>query len=216
MLALLPLMPNASVHAAAITSTYRTPIVIGTGADPDITTYDGMYYLLFNSDQPASEVRMRVAASLAGLADATDIVVWTPPPSMPQICCDVGWGGYLLPYSGRWYIYMQGDNGGSNPVLQSFVLESSGNNPLGPYAFKAFIPGVSGNYADGSYAAGGWQVGSQLYMFETGSGNGGIYVAKASNPWTLTSGFTLIDAVSNEDEGSSLRVHNGTVYDPGV
>src|SRR5258708_4706892 len=197
-------------------SNVRLPIVIGMGADPDIATYQGMYYMLYNGDHSGAEVRMRVAASIGGLADANDITVWAPPSSMPDICCHVGWGGYLLPYGGLWYIYMQGDDGNQSHE-RSFVLESSGASPLGPYTFKNYITGVVGTYG---YAASAWFVGSQLYAFQTY--NGGIYIAKASNPWTLTIGWTNIAQASSSwemadtrciDEGSSLIVHNGVVTD---
>ncbi len=176
-------------------SNVRLPIVIGMGADPDIATYQGMYYMLYNGDHSGAEVRMRVAASIGGLADANDITVWAPPSSMPDICWHVGWGGYLLPDGGLWYIYMQADDGNQSNE-RSFVLESSGASPLGPYTFKNYITGVVGNYG---YAASAWLVGSQLYAFQT-------YNAQASSSWEMADTRCI-------DEGSSLIVHNGVVTD---
>jgi GH43 family beta-xylosidase len=202
--------------AATPTTTAVLPLVPGTGADPDIQTYNGKYYMLYNGDHSGMEVRMRVAASLSGLADGADVSVWTPPSSMPDICCHVGWGGYLFPSGGHWYIYMQGDNG-DQLQAKSFVLESATSDPLSTYTFKAYIPGVVGSHG---YAAGPALVGSQLYMFQTYEG--GIYAAKASNPWTLTTGWTNVAQPASSgwecaggrciDEGSNILVRGSTVY----
>ncbi|GAA2243598.1 family 43 glycosylhydrolase [Herbiconiux moechotypicola] len=210
-----PAVPQAAV-AATPTTVATLPLVPGTGADPDIHTYNGKYYMLYNGDHSGAEVRMRVAASLSGLADGADISVWSPPPSMPDICCRVGWGGYLFPYGGHWYIYMQGDNG-NQAQSRSFVVESATNDPLSTYSFKAYIPGVVNN---NGYAAGPALVGSQLYMFQTYGER--IWAAKASDPWTLTTGWTEINAPASSgwecaggrcfNEGSNILVRGTKVY----
>lgn len=208
-------MPTATNVDAPATET-TLPLVPGTGADPDIHTYDGRYYMLYNGDHSGAEVRMRVASSLAGLADGMDVSVWAPPASMTDICCRVGWGGYLFPYEDRWYIYMQGDNGDQNQS-RSFVLESANSDPLSAYTFKAYIPGVVNN---NGYAAGPALVGDELYMFQTYGEK--IWAAKASDPWTLTTGWTTVNAPQPTgwecaggrcyNEGSNILVRGDTVY----
>jgi GH43 family beta-xylosidase len=202
--------------AATNATVANLPLLPGTGADPDIHTYQGKYYMLYNGDHTGTEVRMRVASSLAGLADGSEISVWTPPSSMPDISSHVGWGGYLFPSGGRWYIYMQGDDGDQNHG-KSFVLESANSDPTSTYTFKAYIPGVVNGLG---YAAGPALVGSQLYLFQTYEG--GIWAAKASNPYTLTTGWSKVAQAATSgwecangrciDEGSNIVVHGNKVF----
>lgn len=197
--------------ASANTTTFTGPLQPGYSADPDITYYNGNYYELYNQGID-SAITIRVASSIGLLATAPNTTVYTADSLTGG---DIGWGGFFFHYSSHWYIY---DNEFSTSPNRAFVLESSGDDPAGPYTFKAQLagPGAGNN----SYVNTAVLIGSQLYSIQTAdspSGHG-IYIATMSDPWTVSSAFTLIADPTNSwengiDEGSSVRVRNGTVYD---
>ncbi|MCU1491314.1 MAG: hydrolase, partial [Acidimicrobiaceae bacterium] len=210
---------NAS-PASATGTTFTAPLIPGSSADPSVAYYNGYYYMLYNQGI-SSRVTMRAATSLAGLGSAPNITVYTADSSTP--CCDIGFGGFLYHASGHWYIYDNGDNGDVNNSLQ-FVLESSGDDPLGPYHFKASFTNAPGPN-DSGYALNPFSVGGQLYATSTsigGGSNNSIYIATMSNPWTLSSSWTLIAAPASSgwecaggsciDEGGSAVVHGGRIF----
>lgn len=221
-LAILGLTVAGSTAAQASTaSQFSAPLTPGYGADPSMAYYNGNYYLLYNQGV-GNQVIMRKAGSLAGLKSAANIPVYTADANTG--CCDVGFGGFLFHYSGRWYIYGAGDDGNVNNS-QQFVLQSSGDDPLGPYSFAGTFAGP-GPYASG-YAINPFIANGQLYATSTSSGRGtyhnSIYIAKMSSPTTLSSSWSLIAAPASSgwecaagrciDEGSSIIIRNGVIYD---
>lgn len=211
----------AAAAAPTVSSSFSNPLVNGYGADPSMAYYNGAYYLLYNQGV-SNKVTMRKATSLAGLRSAPNITVYNADANTQ--CCDVGFGGFLFHDDGHWYIYDAGDDGNVNDSVQ-FVLESSGDDPLGPYVFKASFSGGPGPH-DSGYAINAFSVNGQLYATSTSNGDGtaynSIYIATMSNPWTLSSGWSLIAEPASSgwecadsrciDEGGSVLVKGSTIY----
>jgi GH43 family beta-xylosidase len=202
---------------------FQFPLVSGYSADPFIATYNGNYYMVYTKGNN-QEVRIRKAPSLAAMANSTtDVVMWaanSDPVNSP--CCNIGSGGYLLQRDGRWYYYNQGNTTGSVNDDFSFVLESAGLDPLGPYTWKARFtgPGPGGR----GYANAPLVINGNLYLSITasiGAGGNAVFLASMSNPYTLSSPWVRIAAPTQPwecannrciDEGSSVIERNGKVY----
>lgn len=118
------------------TRTFTNPLS-QRGPDPWLTYHDGSYYLATTTWN--STVTMRRASTLAGLATATDQVIFnlTRPNGAGTM-----WAPefHLLdgPNGKRWYFYY---TAGREPydlgTQRIHVLESAGLDPMGPYSFKA-------------------------------------------------------------------------------
>jgi GH43 family beta-xylosidase len=192
-------------------SSFSGPIVPNYSADPDAVFYNGNYYLLYNQGLD-NAITVRRATSLGLLNSSPNITVYT---ADSQTNGFIGYGGFFFHYSSHWYIY---DNEFAASPYRAFVLQSSGDDPIGPYTFLADLagPGPGNN----SYVNSAVLVNSQLYSIQTAdSPNGhGLYIATMSNPWTVSSGFTLISNPTNGwengiDEGGSFRIRGNTIYD---
>lgn len=202
-------------------TTFSAPLVNGYGADPSMVydNQDGYYYLTYNRDD-TNDMVMRRARSLAGLATAPNIVIYSATANFGYT--GMGTGGFLKHFGNRWFIY-NGTHEKGNAVL-----ESAADNPLGPYHVKASIPGGPGPNNSG-YAFESVNIGGRYYGLETSNGGptgNSIYITTMSNPWTVTGMWHLLTSPSNQptgtswqchggciNEGSSVIVHGGKVFD---
>lgn len=155
------------------------------GADPFMVVHNNSYYLLVSRQDRINIIK---ADSLGSLSDAPETTVY-------QASGEVGnvWAPEMHflngPNGGRWYIYYTAGNRDNFDGQRTFVLESSGTDPLGPYTPKGrlFDP-QNDNYAiDGTV----FEQNGQLYFLWSGgdsptpSSPANIYIAPLSNPWTL-------------------------------
>jgi GH43 family beta-xylosidase len=129
---------SPQVHSQQ-TSTLRNPLNINGGADPWLTYYDGNYYLAATTW--ASEWTMRKSPTLAGLKTAEPQRIYFE--TDPSRCCNF-WAPefHLLdgPNGPRWYFYYTaGTPPGNYDNQKSYVLESEGTDPMGPYTFKGRV-----------------------------------------------------------------------------
>lgn len=201
-------------------TTFSGPLQPGYSADPDIVYYGGYYYELFNRGV-GNVITIRKAPSLGLLSNAWNTTVYTA--DINTGCCDIGFGGFLFHYSNHWYIYDNGDDGNINNSVQ-FVLQSSGDDPMGPYSYAGSFAGAGPHSS--SYALSPFVANGQLYAFSTSNGEGtannSIYIATMSSPTALSSSWTLISQPASSgwecansrciDEGGSVNIHNGTIY----
>lgn len=149
--------------------------------DPFVTYADGFYYLLNTNDSDifldsqTSVITVTKASSLAGLARAEPITVWTlaPPDAFegPQL---LRYARPDLPNDVHWYLYytVYTENNAS------YVLESDSPDPQGSYHFKAAL------------CTGCWDLkilqlpDQSLYLLAT---DGSIFLEPMLNPYTLVS-----------------------------
>jgi GH43 family beta-xylosidase len=112
--------------------TFTNPLKV-QGPDPWLTYHNGNYYLATTTWNRT--ITMRKATTLAGLATATDQVIFnlTRPNGAGTM-----WAPEFHLINGRWFFYYTAGQEPYNLGTQRIhVLESSGADPMGPYAFKA-------------------------------------------------------------------------------
>jgi GH43 family beta-xylosidase len=168
---------------------YFSNPVLGPGQDPSVMVVHGWYYLT-QSSPDTSYITIRRSRSIKSLAAAVKHVVWRGGRAGSP-CCE-WWAPELHRVHGRWYIYTTADNGNNdNHRLQ--VL--SARSPLGPYKYKGQLT-TPGNF---------WSIdpsplqlpNRRLFLFWSGwpgtvNGVQNIYIAALKNPWTVSSGRTLL------------------------
>lgn len=182
-LSLLFFFPSPA-HAAA--GTFRNPI--GTGPDPAMTYFNGSYYLAMTE---GDAIRIRRAPSVAGLLRAPAVQVWRDSDASRN---QHVWAPELLHSGGRWYIYYTADNG-VDESHRLYVAESSGDDPMGPYHFKARL--VPPNRDVFAIDPGIMQHNGRLYLMWSGLNefqHNGINIAPLSNPWTVSGNTVSLNA----------------------
>ncbi len=188
------------------------------GADPWLEYWDGNYYL--TTTTWTSELVMRKSPTLAGLAQATPVNVW----SSAEPARNANFWAFEFhrlkgPNGYRWYMMYTAGKDGTLDNQHLNVLESAGDDPMGPYEYKgALMPDVwniDGNYLehDGKlyviYSQ--WQGDQQLNI-----------IAQMDNPWTLTPNkpHTVLTRPELDweisgrkvTEGAEILQHNGRTF----
>jgi GH43 family beta-xylosidase len=201
------------------TRTFTNPLK-AQGPDPWLTHHNGFYYLATTTWNRT--VTMRRSATLAGLAQATDQVIFnlTRPNGAGTM-----WAPefHLLdgPNGPRWYFYY---TAGREPydlgTQRIHVLESAGTDPMGPYTFKADLLDPT---ADNTWEldASILQLNGKLYLLGTFyNGSQPNFIRELSNPWTAAgSRRTLSSPTYNWEtvggavnEGAEVLQRNGKTF----
>ncbi len=204
--------PKAAKPAAA---TVTNPLV-EDAADPWLEYFKGNYYLAYTTW--SSQLVMRKSPTVAGLKTAKPVVIWSD--TTPERCCNFWAPEFRLmkgPNGPRWYLTFtagtENKNGGVPFVNQhTQVLESAGNDPMGPYSFKNRIldPQRPNDWMiNGSYL----ELNDSLYYLWSGFDGKpqNLYIAKMSNPWTISSPRTLLSTATHDWEKSGNPVNEGPV-----
>jgi GH43 family beta-xylosidase len=188
-------------QSSASAASFSNPVKAQKGADPWISYYDGNYYLVTTSW--TNVITMRKSTTLAGLATAPSVQVWTG--DAASRCCNI-WAPEIHFINGRWYLYyVAGQNVTDyNATQRTHVLESAGSDPMGPYTYRNQLN--SAWMLDPTVAT----INGQLYLF--GSASGGtqnLVAARLSNPYTLATGFSTVSTPTNSWETSGGTVNEG-------
>lgn len=185
-------------------NTFTNPIY-PNGADPWLEYFAGNYYL--TTTTWTSQLVMRKSPTLAGLATATPIHIWSE--SELERCCNF-WAfefhrlktekGY------RWYVMYTSGIAENYDHQHLSVIESQGDDPLGPYTYKGSPMPDSWNI-DGNYL----EHNGQLYLLwsEWVKDEQSIFIAKMINPWTITGEKVLISKPEYAWEKSGMKVNEG-------
>ncbi len=190
--------------------TFHNPL-IPDGPDPWLTYYDGNYYLATTTG--SSVLTMRKSPSLAGLSVATPIAIYFE--TDPARCCNMWAPEFDLldgPDGLRWYFYYTAGPSGSNTDNQrSYVLESVGTDPMGPYTFKGKLYDPQNDVwsIDGSVMT----LDDKLYFLSSmwvGSYQE-LMIAPMSNPWTLSGAHHELSQSQYDWEKVGLNVNEGPV-----
>lgn len=165
--------------AAQVAATFTNPII--NGADPWVIYKDGFYYYTRTG---GSVIDIFKSPTLSGIPKGIKRTVYAPVsgPASQQV-----WAPELHFLNGKWYVYFSASDG----VIQNqrtYVLEAKTDDPQGDYLFKGKIADPNADYQaiDGSV----FEYNGQMYFIWAGthpSEIGGIYIARMSNPWTLSS-----------------------------
>jgi GH43 family beta-xylosidase len=180
---------SVSAMTAAAAATFRNPL--NSGPDPYLAHWKGNYYLTVTG---GSNIRIWKSPTLGGLNGAPSKEVWNGGPA--DRCCNI-WAPefHLLegPNGPRWYLYYTADDR-TDVNHRMYVLESEGEDPQGPYAFKARIRTDSLNqyYAiDGTVYR---HANGALYFIWAGHPDHRLFIMKMENPWTTVGQRVLIPA----------------------
>jgi len=209
--------PEAAKNSAVSDGSFTNPL-FPNGADPWLEYFDGNYYL--TTTTWTSELVMRKSPTLAGLATATPVNVWSA--TDPKRCCNF-WAFEFHRLKGpngyRWYMMYTAGQDGTLDHQHLNVLESAGDDPMGPYEYKgAMMPDVwniDGNYLtfkDKLYLIySQWQGDEQLNL-----------IVPMDNPWTLTPGVEPMVLTRPEleweisgrkvTEGAEVLQHQGRTF----
>jgi GH43 family beta-xylosidase len=189
------------------------------GADPWMGFDNGYYYLAATTWN--NQIVIKKAKSVAALPGATETVVYTG--SAAASCCNV-WAPSLHKLSGpngtRWYLYYSAGTAACCDGQRSFVLESSGTDPMGPYTFKGRLNVQAGNgwAIDGSVAT---INGADYFLYSSWVGDlQSLFIAPMSNPWTVSAYGTRISYPTydwekvggNTEEGPYILQRNGKTF----
>lgn len=185
-------------------NTFTNPI-FPNGADPWLEYFQGNYYL--TTTTWTSQLVMRKSPTLAGLASATPIHIWSE--SELERCCNF-WAfefhrlktekGY------RWYVMYTSGVAENYDRQHLSVIESQGDDPLGPYTYKGSpmpdIWNIDGNYFEHN---------GELYLLwsQWVRDEQTIWISKMTNPWTVTGERVMISRPQYEWEFSGMKVNEG-------
>lgn len=168
----------------------RNPINAGL-ADPFVFYHGGQYYLTGTST--AGSLEMWHSPRLETLAQIDSTIIWTPGPSDPAYQI---WSPsvFQLEYQGArsWFVYFTASSDNTNESHRIYVLQSQGNDPLGPYTFRGQLHGSEDVTAiDPSIIT----IAGKLYIVDVQEfGSNAIFIAPLSDPLTQSGPAHLINS----------------------
>lgn len=204
--------------------TFTNPL-LPSGPDPHITFFQGNYYLTHTT---GTDIRVRKAASLAGLGQAEERYVWSD--FEPERCCHL-WAPEFHRLKNpagqfRWYMYYTAGPSECCASQRMHVLESEADDPLGPYNYKGRLFDAQHDF---------WAIDptvfenrGRLYVVYSGTPQDkmpfekpqNLYIARLQNPWTISGQRVEIAAPSQPweliggpvNEGPALARRAGKLY----
>ncbi len=185
--------------------TFNNPL-LPSGADPWNIYKDGYYYY---TNTTGNRLEIWKTKNLVNLKTAERKVIWRPPANTSY--SKEIWAPELHFINNKWYMYFAADDG-MNDHHRMYVVENAAADPLkGSWEFKGKVADKTDKWAiDGTV----FEYKKQLYMLWSGwEGDGNsqqnIYIAKMSNPWTVSGERQLLSAPTYawEKEGSYTDPH---------
>ncbi|MFE7075086.1 glycoside hydrolase family 43 protein [Streptomyces sp. NPDC057620] len=198
----------APAAAAAASGTFRNPL--NTGPDPFMTYANGAYHL---TTTQGGSIKMWRSPSLGTLLDAEPITVWTDTDTSRNQHI---WAAEFYRFDSRWYMYYTADDG-VDDHHRLYVLESAGDDPAGPYHFKAKL--TPPNHAnDFAIDPGILQHNGRLYLAYSGINayqHNGLNIAPMSNPYTVSGNAVALNGAGGcpeVREGPEFLYRNGRTW----
>ncbi|MVA74513.1 family 43 glycosylhydrolase [Auraticoccus sp. F435] len=210
--------PSDETDAAADEpAVFRAPL--DPDADPFMVTVDGRYHLMTTQ---GDRLTIKSAESIADLPRARVRTIWRGADDDPSRSTQI-WAPALYrstapgESSPRWYVYYTASDG-VDANHRMYVLESEGDDPTGPYHFKAKIADHGTYMIDGEPIT----VGGRQYFTWSAPGRGfeggpqQIYLQPMDTPWS-TSGPVVALPVERGTcpevrEGPTSIVHDGRLF----
>lgn len=213
-LAVLSVGIPAPAAAAAPTpaATFVNPIA-QQRADPHVHKHtDGYYY--YTATVPAYDrIVLRRATTLQGLATAPETTIWTKHASG-----DMGahiWAPEIHFIDGKWYIYFAAAPAEDPWAIRPYVLESGSANPLtGSWNEKGRIslPLNTFSLDATTFVHNGTRYLSWAQADPAIGDGTGIYIARMSNPWTISGRPARIASPTHAWETRGHRVNEGPAF----
>jgi GH43 family beta-xylosidase len=214
--AMLASLAVLTTSAQAATTTFQNPLNPNTGSDPWMLYYNGNYYLASATYSSSSLVglTMKKASSISALIATSPVKIWDD--TTASRCCNMRAPEFHLlsgPNGTRWYLYYVAGPSGCCGSQRSYVLESSGTDPMGPYMFKGQLTDATNDFLIDPTIL---QLNGNLYFIFSAFQPGSmvlqsLYIAPMSNPWTLSANRTMISQPTYrwETVGTSPSVNEG-------
>ncbi|MGH6613488.1 glycoside hydrolase family 43 protein [Sphingomonas sp.] len=173
--------------AGAVPKGNFTNPLLPSGPDPWIVR-DGRIYYYMNTI--GNRLAIRKTGDLTRLAEAPEIVVWTPPATGPN--AQSIWAPELHRIGGKWYIYYTAAASGHDDDAHRgiFVLENAGRDPTrGTWTDRGQLK-TAHTGIDGTTFA---YAGKRYFVYSPYVGPDSVLAIVAmSNPWTLSGAETII------------------------
>lgn len=196
--------PGEDLSGLIVDSTFTNP-VLTSGPDPWVIQKNGTYYYTYTQ---GSKLVILETKNLSELASSRRYEVYTPPAGTAY--SKNIWAPELHQINGKWYFYFAADNG-QNANHRMYVVENTSPTPIsGTWEFKGKVADTTNQWAiDGTVL----NHNGQLYMLWSG-GNAGappqnIYIAKMSNPWTISSEKVMIATPTYDWEKKGNPINEG-------
>ena len=198
-------VPQAQLVDSFSTTAMISNPIIPDGADPWVVRHEGEY-LYCRSD--GGRLFIHRSPTLQGIGQAPGVMIFDPPGG--TMYSENLWAPELHLLDGKWYVYFAADNG-TNANHRMYVLESNTSDPQGGYTFKGKIAATTDRWAiDGTVAT----IAGQRYFVWSGwqgftDGRQDLYIARMSNPWTITGDRSLIALPVYAWEQHGLPINEG-------
>jgi len=200
-LALLAALPGVAAPARALAAcSLHNPLI--TGADPSVWYANGLYYLV-QSD--GTNIVLRAAPTVGGLAGATPQTIWSPP-SGTDHSAEV-WAPEIENLGGQWIIYFaaasdQGSFDATNNTHRLFALTNDSGDPFGAWSFFGKVQDPTDEWAIDPTV---FSYNGSWYELWSGTppGNGGaapqqLYIAHMSDPLHVDDPYRKL--IANPDQ----------------
>ena len=171
-------------------TTFTNPL-LSSGPDPWVIQKDTMYYYMNTS---GGKLAISKTNKMSALASSPSVTIWTPPVTGPY--SKEIWAPELHFLQGKWYVYFAADDGNNNNH-RIYVLENAAADPTtGNWEFKGKLADISDKWA---IDASQFDYNGQSYVIWSGwpgdvNVQQNIYIAKLSNPWTITGDRVLLSS----------------------
>jgi len=195
---------EGAVENAVPAGMFTNPL-FANGADPWLEYWDGNYYL--TTTTWTSQLVMRKSPTLDGLATAAPVNVWSD--AELSRCCNF-WAFEFHRLNGpngwRWYLMYTSGQHGTLDHQHLSVLESAGDDPMGPYVYKGEMMPDTWNI-DGTYL----EHNGQLYLlWSEWVGDEQLnWISKMTTPWSIEGPRVVITRPEEEWEKSERKVNEG-------
>jgi GH43 family beta-xylosidase len=211
---------TASAAPASPGVRYTNPLV-PQRADPHIFRHtDGFYY--YTATVPEYDrLILRRSTTIQGLSTAAERVIWTRHPS-GEMAAHI-WAPEIHFINGRWYVYFAAGRSDDTFRIRMYVLESSGADAFAStWAERGRLvtPWDTFSLDASTFVHNGVRY---LIWAQQPPGvavNSGIYIARMSNPWTITGTPALLSTPTlswetigfRVNEGPAVIIRNGRVF----
>lgn len=171
---------------AASAATYTNPL-LPSGPDPWITQVDGTYYYTHTL---GDRIALWRTDNIANLAQAKQVVVWTPPKTGPN--AHSIWAPELHRIDGKWFLYYSATASGFEDDAHRavFVLENDSADPMNDKWTDRGRVNTAHAGIDGTVFSHG---GKRYFVYSPYIGpDSALAIARMENPWTLTGTESVI------------------------
>lgn len=202
-----PETPEPPVYPPQTETEFRNPLLV-SGADPWVIQQDTNY---FYTQTTGNRLVLYKTNKMSSLGKVSSKTVWSPPSSTAY--SNNIWAPEIHRIDNKWYMYFAADDG-NNANHRIYVIENTSEDPLSDtWTFKGKVADQTNKWAIDATIL---DYQSQLYMIWSGwKGDTNIqqeiFIAKMSNPWTISSERVTISAPTNawEKVGSLPSVNEG-------